>query len=101
MEGLVQINVTVSDRIYPLKVLEKEKEEVLKAVKLVNEKIREYQRMYDGKDKQDYLAMVLLLFAVEHMRTEKKIIIEDTDFEKKLSELEQILTQRTDAPFLP
>jgi cell division protein ZapA len=93
MDDLVQINVTVSDRIYPLRVSEKEKEEVLKAVKLVNEKVREYQRMYDGKDKQDYLAMVLLLFAVEHTRTEKKIIIEDTDFVQKLSELEQILTQ--------
>jgi cell division protein ZapA (FtsZ GTPase activity inhibitor) len=93
MDGLVQINVTVSDRIYPLRVLEKEKEEVLNAVKLVNEKIKEYQRIYDGKDKQDYLAMVLLLFAVEHMRNQKKIIIEDTGFEQKLSELEQILTQ--------
>lgn len=92
MDGLVQINVTVSDRIYPLRVQEEEKEEVLKAVKLVNEKIREYQRLYGGKDKQDYLAMVLLLFAVEHMRNAKKIIIEDTDFEKKLSELELILT---------
>jgi cell division protein ZapA (FtsZ GTPase activity inhibitor) len=93
MDGLVQINVTVSDRIYPLRVSEKEKEEVLKAVKLVNEKIREYQRMYDGKDKQDYLAMVLLLFAVEHMKNQKKTIIEDTGFEQKLLELEQILTQ--------
>jgi cell division protein ZapA len=93
MDGLVQINVTVSDRIYPLRVLEKEKEEVLKAVKLVNDKIREYQRLYGGKDKQDYLAMVLMLFAVEHMRNERKIIIEDTDFEKKLSELELIFTQ--------
>ena len=90
---MVQINVMVSDRIYPLKVSESEKEEVVNAVKLVNEKIREYQRMYDGKDKQDYLAMVLLLFAVEHMRNEKKIIIEDSGFEDKLSELEQILSQ--------
>jgi cell division protein ZapA len=93
MDGMVQINVMILDRIYPLKVQEKEKEEVLNAVKMVNEKIKEYQRMYDGKDKQDYLAMVLLLFAVEHKRNEKKIIIEDTDFEQKLSELEQILTQ--------
>ncbi len=93
MGDLVQINVMISDRVYPLKVSEKEKEEVLEAVKLVNEKIREYQQMYDGKDKQDYLAMVLLLFAVEHMRNGKKIIIEDTGFEQKLSELEQILTQ--------
>jgi hypothetical protein len=37
--------------------------------------------------------MVLLLFAVEHMRNEKKIIIEDTGFESKLAELEQILSQ--------
>ena len=62
---------------------------------MVNTKIKEYQQMYDGKDKQDYLAMVLLLFAVEHKRNEKKIIIADTDFEQKLSELEQILTQAT------
>jgi cell division protein ZapA (FtsZ GTPase activity inhibitor) len=93
MDDIVQINVMVSDRIYPLKVSESEKEQVMNAVKLVNEKIREYQRMYDGKDKQDYLAMVLLLFAVEHMRNEQKIIIEDTGFESKLAELEQILSQ--------
>jgi cell division protein ZapA len=93
MDDIVQINVMVSDRIYPLKVSESEKEEILNAVKLVNDKIREYQRLYDGKDKQDYLAMVLLLFAVEHMRNEKKIIIGDSSFEHKLAELEQILSQ--------
>lgn len=93
MENTVQVNVTVADRIYPLRVSESEKEEVLDAVKLVNEKIREYQRLYDGKDKQDYLAMVLLLFAVEHMRNAKKIIIEDSSFDTKLAELEQILSQ--------
>ncbi|MBS1624578.1 MAG: cell division protein ZapA [Bacteroidetes bacterium] len=93
MENTVQVNVTVADRIYPLRVSESEKEEVLDAVKLVNEKVREYQRLYDGKDKQDYLAMVLLLFAVEHMRNAKKIIIEDSSFDTKLAELEQILSQ--------
>ncbi|MBS1593275.1 MAG: cell division protein ZapA [Bacteroidetes bacterium] len=93
MENTVQINVNVADRIYPLRVSESEKEEVQNAVKLVNEKVREYQRLYDGKDKQDYLAMVLLLFAVEHMRNAKKIIIEDSGFDAKLAELEQILSQ--------
>lgn len=93
MENTVQVNVTVADRIYPLRVSESEKEEVLDAVKLVNEKVREYQRLYDGKDKQDYLAMVLLLFAVEHMRNAKKIIIEDSSIDTKLAELEQILSQ--------
>ena len=88
---MVQINVMVSDRIYPLKVLESEKEEVLNAVKLVNEKVREYQRIYDGKDKQDYLAMVLLLFAVEHLRGEKKLIIEESALEQKLAALENLL----------
>ena len=91
MDDMVQINVMVSDRIYPLRVLESEKEEVLNAVKLVNEKVREYQRIYDGKDKQDYLAMVLLLFAVEHLRSQKKLIIEESALEQKLSALENIL----------
>jgi hypothetical protein len=46
MDDIVQINVMVSDRIYPLKVSESEKEQVMNAVKLVNEKIREYQRIW-------------------------------------------------------
>jgi cell division protein ZapA len=92
MDDMEQVNVMVSDRIYPLRVKTSEKEEVLNAVKLVNEKVKEYQRMYDGKDKQDYLAMVLLLFAVEHMRNQNKIIIEDSVLGQKLSALENILS---------
>ncbi|MFN8310168.1 MAG: cell division protein ZapA [Chitinophagales bacterium] len=92
MDGLVQVNVMVADRIYPLRVQENEKEEVLNAVKLVNEKIREYQRIYDGKDKQDYIAMVLLLFAVEHMRGKSKSAIEGSAFEDKVAQLELLLS---------
>ncbi|MFN8276127.1 MAG: cell division protein ZapA [Chitinophagales bacterium] len=91
MDDLMQLNVMVADRIYPLRVQESEKEEVLTAVKLVNEKIKEYQRTYDGKDKQDYLAMVLLLFAVEHMRSQAKNAQTDTALQDKLNQLESLL----------
>jgi Cell division protein ZapA len=91
MDELVQINVMVSDRIYPLRIREDEREEVLNAVKLVNEKTLEYQRMYEGKDKQDYLAMVVLLFALEHIRHQKLGVHNDSDIEQQLTHLETLL----------
>ena len=91
-DELVNINVLVADRHYPLKIRKSEEASVHKAVALVNDKIKEYQRIYEGKDKQDYLSMVLMLFAVEHINNQSKIIIEDSSFEQKLTQLELLLS---------
>ena len=88
----VNINVQLAERTYPLKVLKSDEEKVHSAVKLVNEKIKEYQAMYNGKDKQDYMAMCLLNFAVEHeklQRTQKEDI---RLLEEKMMELEKVFT---------
>ena len=66
-EELVHINVIVADRPYRLKIKPKEEEMVRKAAKQINEKIKEFQTVYEAKDKQDYLAMATILFAVEAM----------------------------------
>ncbi len=65
-EDLVQIQVMIADRQYPLRIKKGEEDTVKKAVTLVNDKLKEYQDSYSGKDKQDYLSMCVLMFAVEY-----------------------------------
>ena len=88
----VQINVLIAERSYPLRVTLSDEEKVQRAVKLVNEKIKEYQTLYDGKDKQDYLAMCLLNFAVENETLQNATQQNDRLLEEKLSQLEETLT---------
>ena len=88
----VNINVQLAERTYPLKVLKSDEEKVLSAVKLVNEKIKEYQALYNGKDKQDYMAMCLLNFAVEHENLQHASLENTRSLEEKMIELEKVLT---------
>jgi hypothetical protein len=88
----VNINVQLAERSYPLKVLKSDEEKVLSAVNLVNEKIKEYQALYNGKDKQDYMAMCLLNFAVEHENLQNVSLENTRSLEEKMIELEKVLT---------
>ena len=93
MSNLININVIIADRPYPLKVKPEEEAVIRKAAKLINEKIRGYQNQYGAKDKQDYMAMCLLMFAVQNQKNESKIIIKDNSFAQRLNELDKILTE--------
>ena len=88
----VNINVLIAERLYPLKVVKSDEEKVMKAVSLVEEKIKEYQKLYDGKDKQDYMAMCLLNFAVEHVNLQHYTQQNDRLLEEKITELEEVLS---------
>ena len=88
----VNINVQLAERLYPLKVLKSDEEKVHSAVKLVNERIKEYQTLYDGKDKQDYMAMCLLNFAVEHENLQRSSTDNSRLLEEKMIELDNVLS---------
>ena len=68
--NLININVIIADRPYPLKVAKGEEEGIRKAAKRINDKIKEFQLKYEAKDKQDYLAMSALMFTVEVIENE-------------------------------
>jgi cell division protein ZapA len=88
----VNINVLIAERLYPLKVTKSDEEKVKNAVNLVNEKIKEYQQLYEGKDKQDYMAMCLLNFAVEHVALQDNAQQNDRLLEEKINELDKVLS---------
>ncbi len=91
----INVNLLIADRTYPLKIKPEEEATIRQAAKEINEKIREFQGLYSGKDKQDYLAMAILVFAVESLRTttptEKQASAENIS--DKLEQLEKLLEQ--------
>ena len=89
----ININLVIADRTYPLKVLPQEEEGVRKAAKMLNERIKELQGQYAGKDKQDYLAMCGLMIAVENLSSKEKTVETDVSFIDKLDEIELILDE--------
>lgn len=91
----VNINVMIAERLYPLKVAKSEEGKLQNAVKLVNEKIKEYQKMFDGKDKQDYMAMCLLNLAVEHLNLQDATQLDNRFLEESLTQLEEVLAGGT------
>lgn len=74
------ISVIIADRPYRLKVSnETEEIEFRKAGDLINLKIKEYANHFAFRDKQDLLAMVVLQFAVDVVKSE-----ESSRFQQKL-----------------
>ncbi|WP_131535801.1 cell division protein ZapA [Pedobacter nototheniae] len=89
--GEISIKITISDRIYPLKVNMEEEEIVRRAAKMINERIKDYQENYAVRDKQDLLSMSLLHYATAVLRTENKAQNQDTAVADKVEELDVIL----------
>ncbi len=82
MKEQLSIKVSIAGRIYPLTIDRNEEENVRKAVKNINEKVNDYEKNYNIKDRQDLLAMSSLHFASQateihhHTSKEEKLILE-------------------------
>lgn len=88
----LNINLVIADRPYPLKVSPEEEGTVRRAARAINQKVKEYQRQYDAKDKQDYLAMCALWFAVETLSNKSEDIEQDPTLAEKLHKLDALLS---------
>jgi cell division protein ZapA (FtsZ GTPase activity inhibitor) len=92
MEPLIPINIVVADRSYRIKIKPEEEEEVRRTMKEVNEKIIEFKAAYAGKDLQDYIAMVLIMYATHPATSGGKVQLGLAPFlEEKLQHLEDLL----------
>ena len=88
----LKIKVTIADRVYPLTIRDESEEEgIRKAVKTINEMVKQFEQNYEVRDKQDVLAMCALQVASQK---EVKSVHESEDskkIESKLTELSQLL----------
>lgn len=91
MEEL-SIRVTIAGRIYPLTIKRAEEENIRRVVKLVNDRIKEYEGIYSGRDKQDILAMCVLQYAAQSLELEEKYTSEGKELTGRLSEIESFVS---------
>jgi len=92
-DGTININVIVADRPYRLRITPEEEDNVRKAARMIKDKMRELQKMYDAKDKQDFLAMSALMFAVDSLNMQDQNSDKDEKVFKKLTDLDGILSE--------
>jgi len=87
MAELIVVNIVIGDRTYRLKSRSQDEETIRKMAKLINEKITEFKTVFGGKDMQDYIAMVLLWFAVDQA-AQGTNIIQENEVKTTLSQME-------------
>ena len=83
----------LAERLYPLSIEPSEEATVRQAAKMINEKIKSYQQLYAAKDKQDFLAMIALNFAVDNNKKDSLYVSSaiQQDQNEDLNELHQLL----------
>ncbi|WP_339044458.1 cell division protein ZapA [Cardinium endosymbiont of Tipula unca] len=74
--GPLSIKIKISDRIYPMKVQPEDETFVRKASKMLEERVRVYQKNLGIQDQQDLLAMVAFDCLVEGLKMKGKATVE-------------------------
>ncbi|MBI1183926.1 cell division protein ZapA [bacterium] len=92
MKEDVSIKVKIADRIFPIKVSTQEEFYVRKAVKHIDQKIKEIRAHYGIKEYKDVLAMIALELATEQAKFESRKWIEDDGISEKVDQIDDILT---------
>ena len=84
MDEKLKIKLSIADRVYPLTISANQEEGLRKAAKSIDDLIKQFEKNYAVRDKQDVLAMCALQFA-------SKIEQKGIDKEQNQIELEQRL----------
>ena len=90
-EDSKQISVIIAGRGYPLKIKENEEDVIMTIAEEVNRRIREYQEAYPNREKQDWLSMAILSYAIEKFQSEKTF--SDAKLVQKFSQVEQYIDE--------
>jgi cell division protein ZapA len=89
----LSIKVKIADREYPMKVDPADEENIRRAGKLINDRLRLYREKFGIDDKQDLLSMVAFDSTVERLKIEGESHQVDDTIEHKLAKLNQIITE--------
>jgi cell division protein ZapA len=93
---LRSINVWLGGRSYRIRVKPEEEGTVRAAVKLADEKITEMRQHYAGRDDQDFMAMVLLLYATQAATSSAANPVIEAQVNRMIEKLDAALTESDD-----
>ncbi len=85
----VSLKVLVAGRTYPLTVKHEEEQTVLNAASMINEKVKDLEKNYAIRDRQDLVAMAALNLLVTQLNTPKK----SPELEKEIDQLDLFVSE--------
>ncbi len=77
MAVLIPVNAQIAGRSYRIRVAPEDEGFVRAALKRVNGQLAELRRTYAGKDEQDFVAMALLMYAVDKRGSNSIALMEE------------------------
>ena len=92
MKDKLSIKVSIAGRIYPVTIERTEEENVRKAVKAINEKVSDYEKNFDIKDRQDLLAMASLNFASKSVELEHNSHKDEKSILERLEKADRLIS---------
>jgi cell division protein ZapA len=92
MKDKLSIKVSIVGRIYPVTIERNEEENVRKAVKAINEKVSDYEKNFNIKDRQDLLAMVSLNFASQSVELQHSNHKDEQSILDKLEKVDKMIS---------
>ncbi len=96
-ENEIKINVIIAERNYRLTINKADEEKVMKAVTVLNDRVKSYKQTYDYRDYQDLLSMVCLQLATLNVKYESDAAYKDQYLEQKLDEISVLLSENIDS----
>ena len=76
-----------------MKINSEDEENVRKAAKLVNDRLKEFQENYAVRDKQDLLSMCVLQIATEHLNLDRQQSTTSLTATQKIEQIDKKLTE--------
>lgn len=91
MSDSLKIKLSIADRVYPLTIVPEQEEGLRKATKKIEEMIKQFEKSYAVRDKQDVLAMCALQFATQVEQKGIDKVNDQEHIEEKLEALNNLL----------
>lgn len=93
MSEKLKVKVSIADRVYPLTIDPSQEEGLRKASKKIEQLIKQFEKSYAVRDKQDVLAMCALQFASKLEQESLDAQEEDSTVNDKLLAMQELLNK--------
>ena len=89
----IKISITVAERNYRLTIDKADEEKVRRAADLINERVKEFKRVYTDKDYLSLVTMACIQFATNVAKYESDSAFKDQYLDKQLDVIDDLLTE--------
>ena len=89
----IKVSIIVAERNYRLTIDKADEEKVRRAADMINERVKEFKRVYTDKDYLSLVSMACIQFATSVVKYENDSAFKDQYLDKQLDVIDDLLTE--------